>query len=306
MFKKFYQNNSITLDTKSIAIQNTKNNYNVVSLFSGGGGMDLGFTGGFTFLDEYYEKNPFKIVFANDIFKQAAEVYEANFKHLVERRSITDLDVNKDLPEVRVDVVLGGFPCQTFSYAGKRAGLSDERGQLYKQMIKVVNHYRPKVFVAENVDGIRNSKKNHSGEIVDKSALRMILDEFEKIGYNVDYKVLNAADFGVPQSRKRVIIIGVRNDLGSCSNIYYPKSIYDETGDLTGKVWRTAKDGIDDLWDKVNSSTIPNHSIKDISRAKFYPGKKCKEIIVLTQIGQHLQLEQSIMGTLRRITEQLY
>ncbi len=106
------------------------------------------------------------------------------------------------MPDVSVDVVLGGFPCQTFSYSGKRAGLSDERGQLYLQMIKVINHYKPKIFIAENVDGIRNSKKNIEGENVDKSALSVILDDFTAAGYDVQYRVLTAADYGVPQMRR--------------------------------------------------------------------------------------------------------
>lgn len=274
MTKTYFHNNYNTVHTESIEGINLDKKLNVVSLFSGAGGMDLGFKGGFTFLGEEYEDNPFNLVFANDIFKQAADVYEANFNHPVERRSIVDLDVENDLPKIDVDIVLGGFPCQTFSYSGKRAGLSDERGQLYLQMIKVINHYQPKIFIAENVDGIRNSKKNIEGESVDKSALSIILDDFDASGYDVQYQVLNAADYGVPQMRRRVIIMGIRKDLGTVSDQFYPQPLFDETGELTGRKWRTAKDGIDDLWDQVNNPKISNHTIKDISKAKFYPGKK--------------------------------
>lgn len=274
MSKNYFNNNYNTVNTQSIQIDKKVKPLNVVSLFSGAGGMDLGFKGNFEYLGEYYESNPFNIVFANDIFKQAADVYEINFNHKVERRSIVDLDVDKDLPDVTVDVVLGGFPCQTFSYSGKRAGLSDERGQLYIQMIKVINHYSPKVFIAENVDGIRNSKKNIEGEDVDKSALSVILDDFDAAGYDVQYRVLTAADYGVPQMRRRVIIMGIRKDIGSINDEFYPQFLFDETGELTGKKWRTAKDGIDDLWDRLNEPSIPNHTNKDVSKAKFYPGKK--------------------------------
>ncbi|HFU4000217.1 TPA: DNA cytosine methyltransferase [Streptococcus suis] len=274
MSNSFYYDNYNTVNTQSISIKNESKPLNVVSLFSGAGGMDLGFVGGFEYLGDKYEKNPFNIVFANDIFSQAADTYEANFQHKVERRSISVLDVNEDLPDVPVDVVLGGFPCQTFSYSGKRAGLSDERGQLYLQMIRVIDHYKPKMFIAENVDGIRNSKKNIKGENVDESALSIILADFERHGYNVQYRVLTAADYGVPQMRRRVIIMGIRKDLGTVESQYYPEILFDETGEKTGRKWRTAYDGIDDLWNKVNESGIPNHTIKDISKAKFYPGKK--------------------------------
>jgi len=274
MSNNYFNFNYNTIDTEKIKIDGAIKPLNVVSLFSGAGGMDLGFKGGFEYLGEEYSKNPFNIVFANDIFKQAADIYESNFGHKVERRSIADLDMEKDMPNIDVDIVLGGFPCQTFSYSGKRAGLSDKRGQLYLQMIRVIDHYKPKMFIAENVDGIRNSRKNIEGEDVDKSALNVILDDFVKCGYDVQYRVLTAADYGVPQMRRRVIIMGIRKDLGSTDNEFYPKQIFDETGDLTGRKWRTSKDGIDDLWDKVNNPNISNHTQKDISNAKFYPGKK--------------------------------
>ncbi|SKA11582.1 DNA (cytosine-5)-methyltransferase 1 [Pilibacter termitis] len=274
MPSSYFNLNYNTVDTKKIEVDEATKPLNVVSLFSGAGGMDLGFRGGFEYLGEEYDKNPFNLVFANDIFQQAADVYEANFEHKVERRSIADLDMKKDMPDIDVDIILGGFPCQTFSYSGKRAGLSDERGQLYLQMIRVIDHYKPKMFIAENVDGIRNSKKNVEGENVDKSALSVILDDFEEHGYDVQYRVLTAADYGVPQMRRRVIIMGIRKDLGGVDNEFYPQQLFDETGELTGRVWRTSKDGIDDLWDKVNNPNIPNHTLKDISRAKFYPGKK--------------------------------
>lgn len=271
-------NNPYTEKMKTVNVSNIENKktkkYNVLSLFSGCGGMDLGFEGGFEFLGKKYQKNPFNIVFANDIFKQAADVYEANFNISVERRSIEDLNEYEDFPDVNVDVVLGGFPCQSFSLSGKRKGLSDPRGVLYKQMIRVINRYNPKMFIAENVDGIRNSKKNQEGSNVDETALNTILKDFEKAGYDVQYHVLLAANYGVPQMRKRVIIEGIRKDIGRNEDVFYPEITNDEGGKLTGRKWLTAKDGIDDLWDKVNSPGISNHTSRDISKAKFYPGRK--------------------------------
>lgn len=167
MPQSYYMENVNRVNAEKVKISQDAHKYNVVSLFSGCGGMDLGFEGGFSFLNKEYEKNPFDIIFANDIFKQAAQMYEDNFDKPVERRDIKELDVTKDFPDKPVDVVLGGFPCQSFSYAGKRKGLSDPRGQLYLQMIRVIDHYKPKMFVAENVDGIRNSRKNKEGQNVD-------------------------------------------------------------------------------------------------------------------------------------------
>lgn len=258
------------INAEKVTIAKHQKPLNVVSLFSGCGGMDLGFRGNFTFLGKEYEKNPFKIIFANDIFKQAAKMYEDNFDMPVETKDIKELDLEKDLPKANVDVVLGGFPCQSFSYAGKRGGLSDPRGQLYLQMIRAIDYYKPKMFVAENVDGIRNSKKNKNGQMTKTSALDRILNDFDKYGYSVQYHELLAADYGIPQMRRRIIIMGIRKDLGNINNEYYPMQTYDEDGSVTGRKWLTAKDAIDDLWDKVDKTSIPNQTSKDISHAKFY------------------------------------
>lgn len=273
MTKTYYTKNLQVINPEKVDVT-TSSELNVVSLFSGCGGMDLGFEGDFDFLGKHYDKNPFKIIFANDIFKQAASMYEDNFGLKVEQRDIRELNMDKDLPDAKVDVVLGGFPCQSFSYAGKRKGLSDPRGQLYLQMIRVLDHFQPKMFVAENVDGIRNSRKDICGQNVDKTALDTILEDFDKHGYDVQYHVLLAADYGVPQMRRRVIIMGINRKYGNLSNEYYPAPLYNEEGTDGKRKWLTAKDGIDDLWDKVNKTFIPNHTSRDISRAKFYPGKK--------------------------------
>lgn len=266
------KNETKTINAFSVNVE-TERKLNVLSLFSGCGGMDLGFVGNFNFLSDNYAQNPFNIVFANDIFKQASDVYEDNFNHTVCRTSIDELDIN-ELPNVNIDIILGGFPCQAFSYAGNRGGLSDKRGQLYLEMIRVINHYQPKMFVAENVDGIRNSRKNMNGDNVDASALDTILGDFEKAGYDVKYHVLTATDYGVPQIRRRVIIMGIRKNLGNVNNIFFPEQLFDETGEITGRKWRTSTEGIDDIWNKVNDPLIPNHTTRDISKAKFYPGKK--------------------------------
>jgi len=248
------------IDTTKKIVSN--NLLTVASLFSGCGGMDLGFRGDFEVFNRYYEKNNFEIVFANDIMKPACETYEYNFKHKPVCGDIKDIDI-KEIP--KVDVVIGGFPCQDFSHAGKRKGLTSDRGKLYLEMKDVIEHIRPKAFVAENVDGIRTSKKG-----TDTSALDEIIDDFKSLGYRVVYRVLNSADYGVPQARIRVIIIGIREDLNKV--IYYPKPTNSKEG--IENPWMTAKEGIDDLWDKIGSTEVFNHTDKDYSKAKFYPGKK--------------------------------
>jgi DNA (cytosine-5)-methyltransferase 1 len=232
----------------------------VISLFSGCGGMDLGFCGDFNIRGFHFEKNPYEILFSNDIVQKACDTYSHNFKHNAYCCDIKELDYSI-LPEA--DIVIGGFPCQDFSLAGKRKGLDADRGRLYLEMKKVIEYIHPMAFVAENVDGIRKSK---AGD--DTSALDIILDDFRSLGYNVVYRALNAADYGVPQNRVRIIIVGIRNDLNK--KMKYPLPTNGENSD---QPWITAKDAIDDLWDMIDKTSITNHTSKDYSKAKFYPGK---------------------------------
>jgi len=234
--------------------------YKVISLFSGCGGMDLGFKGDFDVFGEHFKKNPYQIIYANDINESACETYKYNFKEEPYCGDIKSIDINQ-LPNA--DIVIGGFPCQDFSLAGKRRGLSADRGRLYLNMLDVVKKVKPIAFVAENVDGIRKNKENE-----EKSALDIIIKDFESAGYNVQYKALNAANYGVPQNRVRIIIVGIRNDLDL--KMKYPN----ETFGNDIKPFRTAEEAIDDLWNMIDKTFISNHTSKDYSKAKFYPGKK--------------------------------
>ena len=121
----------------------------VISLFSGCGGMDLGFQGNFNIQGKKYSKNPFDIVFANDILQRACDTYSYNFKKQAYCCDVRELDYSI-LPNA--DIVIGGFPCQDFSLAGKRQGLQADRGKLYLEMKKVIEYCNPIAFVAENVD----------------------------------------------------------------------------------------------------------------------------------------------------------
>ncbi len=236
--------------------------FSVVSLFSGCGGMDLGFRGDFEVFNAYYERNNFDIIFATDLEKSACKTYEHNFQHKPICDDIRAIE-NKRIPDA--DIVIGGFPCQDFSHSGKRKGLQSDRGKLYLEMRKVIQNIKPKAFVAENVDGIRTSKSGAGF-----SALVKIIEDFKSLNYTVTYHVLNAADYGIPQIRNRVIIMGIRNDLRK--PVYYPQAKRDKTS--LENPWMTAIEAIDDLWNKIGNAAFYNHSEKDYSKAKFYPGKK--------------------------------
>ncbi len=244
----------------------------ILSLFSGCGGLDLGFTGGFDFLGQHYERFNTEIVFADDILKPACTCYEYNFKHSICSKSICDLNYD-DLPNTQVDLIIGSCPCQPFSYAGKRKGLNDPRGMLYLDLIRIIRHYRPYMFVSENVDGIRNSRTGDKDKI-DDFALNRVIQAFNEAGYNTTYKVLLASDYGVPQMRRRVFIIGIRKDIGTIDDIKYPSPTHSKYGDDGHYEWITAYDAIDDLWNKLGQTAIPNHTVRDVSKAKFYEGKK--------------------------------
>lgn len=174
-----------------------KSSFTVVSLFSGCGGMDLGFKGGFTSLGRRYAENPFNIVWANEINEAACRTYRKNIGKHIHHGDIWELLDN--LPE-QADIVIGGFPCQDISVNGKGAGLSGKRSGLYRAMVETIARTKPKIFVAENVKGLL--MKHHS------DALNQVLTDFKALGYNVSYQLYLAANYGVAQTRERVIIVG--------------------------------------------------------------------------------------------------
>ena len=179
-----------------------KNTLKVLSLFAGAGGMDLGF------------KNAgYDIVWANDVDPDSVKTYKKNIGDHIVLGDIEKIKNNK-IP-ANIDVVIGGFPCQGFSIANKSRHIDDSRNKLYKQMLRIIRDKKPKYFVAENVGGILTLGK---GAVIQK-----IIKDFKGIGYKVDYKLLNAADYGVPQTRKRVFIIGNRLGLENP----YPKQTHE-------------------------------------------------------------------------------
>jgi DNA (cytosine-5)-methyltransferase 1 len=161
----------------------------VASLFSGCGGLDLGFI-----------QAGYKVIWANDFFKEAVETYTNNIGDHIVYGDITKIP-SSEIPD-DFDILLGGFPCQGFSVANTKRSMEDGRNYLYKELLRLIADKRPKFFVGENVKGLLSMQK---GKVIE-----MIINDFKSLGYNVDYKLLKASDYGVPQHRERVFIIGNR------------------------------------------------------------------------------------------------
>lgn len=176
----------------------------VASLFCGCGGMDLGIIGGFRFLDTDYPRSAFDIVYAVDNDEYCTKIYNANFDHKCMVKDVRAI-IPLQIPDF--DVLVGGFPCQSFSISAQnppRLGYKDERGMLFFEMVKILKEKKPRAFIAENVKGLLSANN--------KKAFPMIIKEFSDAGYHVQYYLVNASKFGVPQKRERVIIIGFREE----------------------------------------------------------------------------------------------
>lgn len=186
----------------------------ILSLFSGCGGLDLGFNGGFNFRGRHFKKNNVRIVFANDIDPAAELTYNSNnvfFNgHKLHRGDIKDIDA-KSVPDY--DFLIAGFPCQPFSNAGSRKGINDDRGNLFEECERflkegLTRENKPKGFMFENVKGIMSSKMADGTSIPDE-----IVKRTEKLGFKTNYKLLKTSDHGVPTNRQRLIIVGIRKDI---------------------------------------------------------------------------------------------
>jgi DNA (cytosine-5)-methyltransferase 1 len=176
------------------------------------------------------------------------------------------------------DVVVGGFPCQDFSLAGKRKGLTVQRGQLYSSMVEVVRTVKPKIFMAENVKGLISWEKG--------LGIKTMVSDFENLGYHVEYKVLNTADFGVPQTRERVIIFGIKKDLNH--KIIWPEPTNDSKESLFLKPWVDLQTAIGDLEDEKKHFCLPNSGY---SKAKLFPGTQGNSMTRANRPGPTMRAE---------------
>ena len=181
----------------------------VMSLFSGAGGLDLGF-----------KFSGHQIVWANDIDPDSSETYASNIGDEIVCGNIDEIE-SSQIPVF--DTLIGGFPCQGFSRANIHRVEKDERNSLYVNVVRILRDRQPKFFVLENVKGIMSLNLGN-----DFNEIRLALEES---GFVVQHKVLNAADFGVPQSRIRVIIVGIRNDLAGKYSYQFPSPTHSKTGE---------------------------------------------------------------------------
>ncbi len=220
----------------------------IISLFSGCGGLDLGFS-----------RAKFKIIWANEYDKSIWNTYELNHPQTtLDRRDIRDIN-SSEIPECLG--IIGGPPCQSWSEAGAGRGINDSRGQLFYDYIRIVEDKKPLFFLAENVSGILAERHT--------KAFTNILNQFKNIGYEVSYQLLNANNFGVPQDRRRVIIVGYHHKLNGIFDFPLPSN--------SGL---KIKDAIYDLRliepirikDKLNKTCklVPNHEYLDTSFSSIY------------------------------------
>ena len=172
---------------------------NVISLFAGAGGLDSGFA-----------RIGFNVIWANEYDKTIWETYEANHNTPLDRRDIRDIE-SSEIPQC--DGIIGGPPCQSWSEAGSLRGIDDARGRLFFEFVRILRDKKPKFFLAENVPGMLSYRH--------EEAVKNIIAMFESAGYTVYIDLLNAADYGVPQDRKRVFYVGVRKDL-KCKFVFPP------------------------------------------------------------------------------------
>jgi len=191
-----------------------------------------------------------KIIWANDLFEEAVETYKDNLGHHIVCKDICKIKMS-EIPDC--DVVVGGFPCQGFSVANMGRTLDDPRNQLFKQMVRIVREKQPSFFVAENVRGLLSLGKG--------KALEEIKETFSRAGYRVHHHLVNAADYGVPQLRMRLLIIGTRKDLtdiGDFSPIPTHASP-DVAFKLKLKPWKTVGEALAHFPEPEEQNALPNH-----------------------------------------------
>ena len=228
-----------------------------VSMFSGGGGLDLGLWNA-----------GFEIKYASDKEKYYCETLRENYPGCyVEEKDIKEINANSIYEKTgkkEIELLSGGSPCQSFSILGQRKSLEDERGQLVFEFIRLIKELRPSVFIFENVPGILSVNKGKDWEL--------IRDKFKETGYRIKEKVLNAADYGIPQTRKRLFVIGFREEVEFEFPIptHRKPSKAEEYPNIFREVlqWLPAKLVFEDNKDLPNNEIRP-HSERVIERYKL-------------------------------------
>ena len=277
--------------------------YNVISLFSGAMGLDLGI-----------EKAGFDIRVCVEKDHEAAETIRTNTSIPVIEDDITHVSTDEilkaaGLSKNEVKMVIGGPPCQAFSTAGRQKGLADFRGNVITQFLRVIQEILPPYFILENVRGLLSAKLNYIpdeydeySDTVDKkgSVLNFLVNEFRKIGYSISYALLNSANYGVPEKRERVIIIGHIS-----GRVPIPSPTHSEYGMNNTKKWITLKDCIGDLENNESLQYVPLRKksipylalIKEGQNWRSLPENLAKEAL-----GKAYELGGGKTGFLRRLS----
>lgn len=212
----------------------------IVSLFSGCGGLDLGLI-----------QAGHQVIWANDFDADAIATYKKNIGNHTVLSPIQDI-LSSSIPDC--DVVVGGFPCQGFSQANLLRFDKDERNRLYLEFIRVIRDKQPPFFLAENVRGILS--------LAGGEAIKKIEEDFILAGYKVKKQLFNVADYGVPQSRWRVIIAGVRNDIALEADYFYPTQTHStpkKTNSNNLKPWISISEALKDIPEPDEYHDLPNH-----------------------------------------------
>lgn len=275
-----------------------------ISLFSGAMGLDLGI-----------EKAGIEIKLCVEMNKQAVSTIRNNTSIPVIDRDITTIPTSEmletsGLKAEDVDLVVGGPPCQAFSTAGARRGLDDFRGNVIIQYLRVVSEIKPKYFILENVRGILSAKLNSVPEtykeyekIKDEkgSVIRFLANELKKLGYTISFALFNAANYGVPQIRERMIIFGNKGK----KRIPLPQPTYSETGAYDTKKWVTLGEAISDLPEPADDEYVPLSSriAKYMTLVKEGQNWTCLEPKVAKEaMGKAYDLPGGRTGFLRRLS----
>nr|WP_314865242.1 DNA cytosine methyltransferase [uncultured Flavobacterium sp.] len=247
-----------------------KNKINVISLFSGSGGLDLGFLA----------TGKFNINFANDFNSNACQTYSKNIgNHIV----CEDIAKIRELPNA--DIIIGGPPCQGFSLANPSRSFDDPRNQLFKEYARIISEVQPKMFLMENVSGMVTMQKGKVFEVIKK--------ELSNCGYKLYYKLVNSKDYGAPQSRRRMIIIGVRNDIEDSFD--FPSPTHNEDNFISvGDV----------LFDNPISDKNPNHKIGSLTELNFQRIKHIPEGGSMKHCPPNLQNNSDLNRSMRRLSRE--
>lgn len=252
---------------KSAGKQGEARELTVVSMFSGCGGMDLGFVGGFDVFGHHYSRLPFQIVWANEHNAKACATYRRNIGKEIHCADVWD--ALESLPD-RADVLIGGFPCQDISVNGKRAGANGKRSGLYRAMIEAIKRTKPKVFVAENVGSLLMSCNSES--------YQQVMKDFGELGYTLSCEPYEAANYGVPQTRHRVFIVGTSKEA---------RPFVQPPAERDRSTWMTAREAIGDLenlkenpafnhvWSRANKSPEQGDRILKADRPGYTIRAEC-------------------------------